>query len=48
VLVATALGLASVPLGGFYDRLTDEVLGLDGVNVSSLYTIAVGRAPVGG
>jgi SagB-type dehydrogenase family enzyme len=48
VLAATALGLASVPLGGFYDRLTDEFLGLDGVNESSLYTIAVGRTPVGG
>jgi SagB-type dehydrogenase family enzyme len=44
VLAATGLGLAAVPLGGFYDRLTDEFLGLDGVNESTLYTIAVGRA----
>ena len=42
VLTATALGLAAVPLGGYYDRLTDEFLGLDGVNESTLYTLAVG------
>jgi SagB-type dehydrogenase family enzyme len=44
VLAATALGLGAVPLGGFYDRRTDEFLALDGVNESTLYTIAVGRA----
>jgi SagB-type dehydrogenase family enzyme len=44
VLTATALGLAAVPLGGFYDRPTDEFLGLDGVNESTLYTIALGRS----
>jgi SagB-type dehydrogenase family enzyme len=43
VLAATALGLGAVPLGGFYDRPTDEFLGLDGVNESTLYTIAIGR-----
>ena len=43
VLTATALGLGAVPLGGYYDRLTDEFLGLDGVNESTLYTLAVGR-----
>jgi SagB-type dehydrogenase family enzyme len=43
LLTATALGLGAVPLGGYYDRLTDEFLGLDGVNESTLYTIAVGR-----
>jgi SagB-type dehydrogenase family enzyme len=48
VLAATALGLAAVPLGGFYDRLTDEFLDLDGVNASTLYAIAAGRAPDGG
>ena len=44
LLAATALGFAAVPLGGFYDRRTDEFLGLDGVNESTLYTIAVGVA----
>ena len=48
LLAATALGLAAVPLGGFYDRPTDEFLGLDGVNESTLYTIAIGRASAGG
>ena len=43
VLAATALDVASVPLGAFFDRRTDEFLGLDGVNESALYTIAVGR-----
>jgi SagB-type dehydrogenase family enzyme len=42
LLAATALGLAAVPLGGYYDRRADEFLGLDGVNESTLYTIAVG------
>ncbi len=43
VLTAAALDLAAVPLGGFYDRLTDGFLGLDGVNESTLYTVAIGR-----
>jgi SagB-type dehydrogenase family enzyme len=43
VLTATALGLGAVPLGGFYDRRTDQFLGLDGVNESTLYTFAIGR-----
>jgi SagB-type dehydrogenase family enzyme len=47
LLTATALGLGAVPLGGYYDRLTDEFLGLDGVNESTLYMVAVGK-PVGG
>ena len=45
LLAATALGLAAVPLGGFYDRRTDAFLGLDGVNESPLYAIALGGEP---
>ena len=45
VLAATALDLAAVPLGAFHDRRTDVFLGLDGVNESTLYTIALGRNP---
>jgi SagB-type dehydrogenase family enzyme len=45
ILAAAALGLASVPLGAFYDRRTDRFLGLDGVNESTLYSIAIGREP---
>lgn len=43
VLVCAALGLAAVPLGGFYDRLVDEFLAVDGVNESALYCVCVGR-----
>jgi SagB-type dehydrogenase family enzyme len=45
LLAATALGLGAVPLGGYYDRLTDDFLGLDGINESTLYSIAVGAMP---
>jgi SagB-type dehydrogenase family enzyme len=43
LLTSTALGLASVPLGGFFDRRVDELLGIDGVNESTVYAVAVGR-----
>ena len=43
ILAATALGLASVPLAGFFDARLDEVLGLDGVEESVLYSVAIGR-----
>lgn len=45
LLAATALDLAAVPLGAFYDRRADASLGLDGVNESTLYAIALGREP---
>ena len=44
-LAAASLGLAAVPLGAFYDRRTDAFLGLDGVNESTLYAIALGPEP---
>ncbi len=44
LLAATALDLASFPLGGFYDRRLDALLGLDGVDESSLAMVCVGRA----
>jgi SagB-type dehydrogenase family enzyme len=43
LLAATALGLAAVPLGGFYDRRVDELLGVNGVDESALYLLCVGR-----
>jgi SagB-type dehydrogenase family enzyme len=43
LLVGTGLGLATVPIGGFFDRRMDELLGLDGVNESMLYAVAVGQ-----
>lgn len=42
-LVACGLGMASVNIGGFYDREIDALLGLDGVTQSTLYIIAIGR-----
>lgn len=44
VLAAAALGLAAVPLGGFYDRAVDALLGVDGLHEASLYLIPVGSA----
>jgi SagB-type dehydrogenase family enzyme len=43
VLASTAFGLASVPLGGFFDARLDELLALDGVEQSTLYAVAIGR-----
>lgn len=42
LLAATALGLGAVPLGGFYDRRIDELIGVDGVDESTLYLVCVG------
>lgn len=43
-LAASALGLASVAVGGYLDREIDELLGLDGLAHSTVYLTAVGRA----
>lgn len=45
-LTATALGLGSVALGGFIDCEVENSLGLDGVDESVLYMVAVG-SPAG-
>ena len=42
VLAATALGLASVPIGGFFDRRVDAYLGIDGLHEASLYLLPLG------
>jgi SagB-type dehydrogenase family enzyme len=42
LLAATALGLASFPLGGFFDDAVDRALELDGVDVSTVYAACVG------
>ena len=44
LLAATALGLASVPIGGFYDRKVDDFIGVDGIFEGSLYLVPVGHA----
>jgi SagB-type dehydrogenase family enzyme len=48
LLACAALGLAAVPLGGFYDRPLDELLGADGVNESMVYAVCLGRRPAAG
>jgi SagB-type dehydrogenase family enzyme len=42
LLAAAALELAAVPLGGFYDRRVDELIGVNGVDESALYLLCVG------
>ena len=44
LLVATALGLAACPVGGFYDRRVDGFLGIDGLYEASLYLLPVGAS----
>lgn len=44
VLAATALGLASCPCGGFYERRLDPLLEADGVEESALVAVFVGGA----
>jgi SagB-type dehydrogenase family enzyme len=43
LLAAAALGLATLPLGGFYDRRMDELIEVDGVDESTLYLVCVGN-----
>jgi SagB-type dehydrogenase family enzyme len=47
LLACEGLRLAAVPLGGFYDRPLDDLLGADGVNESILYAVCLGRRPIG-
>jgi len=42
VLTATALGLAAVPLGGWYDRRVDELVGANGLDEAAVYLAAIG------
>jgi SagB-type dehydrogenase family enzyme len=41
-VAATALGLACVNIGGFFDREIDSFLGLDGVQHSTVYLVGIG------
>lgn len=45
LLAATALELASVPVGGVYDRALERLLRVDGVNESLVYAVSIGREP---
>jgi len=41
-LVSTALGLSVLNVGGFFDRDVDDFLGIDGLNHSTVYMLAIG------
>ena len=41
LLTAAALGLRAQPVGGFYDRRVDELVGADGLHEASLYLLPV-------
>lgn len=41
-LAATALGLAVLPIGGFFDCRIDELLAIDGLYESTVYLLALG------
>lgn len=42
-LVAHGLGLAAVNVGGFFDREVDDLLGIDGLEHSTIYLTAIGQ-----
>jgi SagB-type dehydrogenase family enzyme len=44
LLAVAALGPAAVPIGGFYDREVDALLGVDGLHEASLYLLPLGAA----
>lgn len=44
LLLATAAGIAALPLGGFYDAALDRLVHADGVDESVLYAVALGRS----
>jgi SagB-type dehydrogenase family enzyme len=43
LLAAAALDLAATPVGGFYDRLVDAFVDVDGIHEASLYLFPLGR-----
>lgn len=45
LLTAAAMGLGSVPIGGFEDDPVSELFDADGVNEAALYLIPVGNTP---
>jgi SagB-type dehydrogenase family enzyme len=46
-LVANALGLGCINLGGYFDRRADDFLDLDGVLHSTIYIVVIGHAVAG-
>ena len=44
VLAATELGLPALPLGGFYDRLLDGIVGADSLDEATVHALVLGGA----
>ena len=44
VLAATELGLPALPLGGFYDRLLDGLVGADSLDEAAVHALVIGGA----
>jgi SagB-type dehydrogenase family enzyme len=44
VLAASALGVPARPLGGYYDRLLDALVGADSLDEASIYALLLGGA----
>jgi len=42
LLAAAALGIPAVPLGGYYDRLLDGLVGADSLNEAAVYAVLLG------
>jgi SagB-type dehydrogenase family enzyme len=42
VLAAAAIGLHALPLGGFYDRRLDRLVGADGLDEAAVYALLLG------
>jgi len=42
VLAATSLGVPALPVGGYYDRRLDALVGADGLDEASLYAVLLG------
>jgi SagB-type dehydrogenase family enzyme len=45
VLAAAALELSALPLGGFFDRRLDALVGADGLDEASVYALLLGGRP---
>ena len=45
VLMASSLGVPALPLGGYYDTCVEKLLGIDGVDESVVYGVALGGRP---
>ena len=43
LLCAAGLGIAALPVGGYYDRRLEALLDLDGVDEAVVYLVCLGR-----